>query len=159
MSKRFTDTGKYRKPFIRGLQGPYKVLWDYLYHECDHAGIWDVEWDVMQIRIGTDLPVDYKKAIEFFNTGEVRVKELDGGKKWLVVPFVGFQYGELNSENRVHNSVITRLEKYGIKGLGSPLQRAKDKDKDKDIDKDKDKDAKIEIPESLNTPDFLKAWA
>jgi len=26
MPKRFTDTEKWKKPFIRGLQGPYKLL-------------------------------------------------------------------------------------------------------------------------------------
>ena len=47
--KRFTDTDKYKKPFIRGLKGAYKLLWDYLYHECDNAGVWIDDFDVAQI--------------------------------------------------------------------------------------------------------------
>jgi hypothetical protein len=141
MAKRFTDTNKYKKPFIRGLQGAYKLLWDYLYHDCDHAGIWIVDFEIAQILIGNDMPVNKKDAIKFFNDGEQRIIEVDNGKKWFIPSFIEFQYGELNPENRAHNSVITILKKYNlwndtkglIKGLTRGLQGRKDKDKDKDI--------------------------
>ena len=133
MSKRFTDTNKYKKPFIRGLQGAYKLLWDYLYHDCDHAGIWIVDFDVAQIYIGQDMPVNKSDALKFFNEGEKRIIEFDNGKKWFIPSFIEFQYGELNEQNRAHNSVITILNKnnlYKNKPLRSPLEGAKDKDKD-----------------------------
>ncbi|MCH8479173.1 MAG: hypothetical protein LAT56_14705 [Wenzhouxiangella sp.] len=145
MSKRFTDTEKYKKPFIRSLQGPYKLLWDYLYHDCDHAGIWIVDFDIAQIYIGADMPVNKEDALKYFNEGEQRIVEFSGGKKWFIKPFIDFQYGELNPNNRVHKSVISKLKKENLskpdKGLISPLQRAKDKDKDKFKDKDKDKES------------------
>lgn len=146
MAKRFTDTDKYKKAFIRGLQGPYKLLWDYLYHECDHAGIWEVEWDVMQLRLGEDMHVEYHDALAYFNKGKERVVEIQEGKKWLIVPFIEIQYGELSDDNRVHNSVILMLKKYNvyekIKGLIRPLEGCKDKDKDKDKDNKKRKKSK-----------------
>jgi hypothetical protein len=139
MAKRFTDTEKYKKQFIRGLPGPYKLLWDYLYHDCDHAGIWQVDFEVAQIYLGKDMPVNQTDALKLFNKDEERIVILNNGSKWFIKPFVDFQYGELNSDNRVHHSVITALKKEGAyKGLTSPLQRAKDKDKEKDKDKDKD---------------------
>jgi hypothetical protein len=153
MSKRLTDTNKYKKPFIRGLQGAYKLLWDYLYHDCDHAGIWIVDFEIAQVYLGQDMKVNKSDALKFFNQGETRIVELENSTKWFIVPFIEFQYGILNNENRAHNSVIQILRKYNIwdedeksinKGLLSPLEGCKDMDiviiKDKDIDEE----AKIE---------------
>jgi len=138
MAKRFTDTNKYKKPFIRGLQGAYKLLWDYLYHDCDHAGIWIVDFDIAQLYLGKDMPVNKIDALKYFNADEKRIVEIDGGKKWFIPSFIEFQYGELNEQNRAHNSVILVLKKYNLykknKPLISPLQGAMDKDKDKDMD-------------------------
>jgi len=142
MSKRFTDTNKYKKPFIRGLQGAYKLLWDYLYHDCDHAGIWIVDFQIAQIYIGDDMPINKNDALKYFNDGEIRIIEIDNNTKWFIPSFISFQYGILSEENRAHNSVIQILKKYELwnKGLITPLQGRKDKDKDMDKDKDKDMD-------------------
>lgn len=154
MSKRFTDTEKYKKPFIRSLKGPYKLLWDYLYHDCDHSGIWIVDFDIAQIYLGSDMPVNEDDALRYFNEGEERVIPFSGSKKWFIPPFIDFQYGSLNPDNRVHKSVINRLKKENLlktyKGLVSPLEGCKDKDKYKDEDKDKDKDS--ENSENLDEP-------
>lgn len=143
MAKRFIDTDLFRKPLMRGLQGPYKVLWIYLLCECDHAGVWDVELDVASMRLGVKLdPVKCASAI-----GD-SIVQIDGGRKWWIPEFVAFQYGVLNPANRVHASVIGTLAKYGIdpltlkkeapsKDLESPLEGAKDKDMDKDKDQEK----------------------
>lgn len=137
MAKRFIDTGLFRKPSIRAMKAPYKALFIYLLCECDHAGVWDVELDVAETRLGMKL--DSAKAIAELGGSVV---ELDGGAKWWLVDFVDFQYGELNPSNRVHASVLNRLSSIGIdlknKPLTSPLQGAKDKDKDKDKEKERE---------------------
>jgi len=149
MPKRFTDTNKYKKPFIRGLKGPYKLLWDYLYHDCDHAGIWIVDFEIAQIYIGDDMPINKEAALKYFNNGEKRIIEIHNGSKWFVPDFVEFQYGELQETNRAHNSVIAILRKYNLldkiknKGHISSLEGAKDKDKDKDKNKEMDKDKEL----------------
>lgn len=140
MSKRFVDTDKYKKSFIKSLPAPYKILWDYICLDCNHAGIWIKDFEVAQIRIGKDCVVDEKIALEYFNLGEDRIIIINGGSKWFIKPFIDFQYGFLNEDNRVHLSIINALKKEGIKPLTSPLQGAKDKDMDKDKDKDQDKD-------------------
>ncbi len=134
MAKRFTDTNKYKKPFIRGLQGAYKLLWDYLYHDCDHAGIWIVDFEIAQIYIGSDMPINKEDALRYFNKDKSRIVLFDNNKKWFIPSFVNFQYGILNEENRAHKSVILILKKN--KGLISSLKGYKDKDKDKDKDKE-----------------------
>lgn len=143
MAKRFTDTNKYKRPFYRSLQGPYKLLWDYLYHDCDQAGIWIVDFEVAQIYLGSDMPVDREIALKVFNNGEKKIIPFDDGKKWFIPSFIEFQYGELNPENRAHNSVLNELKKYKIKissirPLKAPSEGAKDKDKDKDMVKELD---------------------
>ncbi len=136
MAKRFIDTDLFRKPLMRSLQAPYKVLWVYLLCECDHAGIWDVELDVAAMRLG--VKIDPAKCLAAFGTAIV---EIDGGKKWWIPEFVAFQYGTLNPANKVHASVLSMLGKHDInpndqgatKPLASPLEGAKEKDTVKDM--------------------------
>ena len=133
MAKRMTDTDKWKKPFIKSLPTEYKLFWLYLLDDCDHAGIWQVELEVANTRLG--LHLSQKKILGFLAE---RIVEFDNGTKWFLPDFVSFQYGKLNPLNRAHLSVVSQLDKYEllkylpekIKGLGSPLQGAKDKDKD-----------------------------
>ena len=148
MAKRFTDTDLFKKKFIRGLQGAYKLLWIYIYHDCNHAGIWEVDLEVASIRIG--YPLDISEALTVFENRVIPVGK--DNEKWFITSFIEFQYGELNPENRAHNSAIKILSKYEIdyktltiKGHTSPLQGGKDKDKDKDKDKAQPKDLKMVI--------------
>lgn len=141
MSKRFADTDKYKKPFMRGLPAAYKLLWDYICLDCNNSGIWQVDFDVAQIRIGTDAPIEQSKALAVFNMGEERIRVLNGGSKWFIVPFVEFQYGELDHECRPHRPVIKELEHFGLIPYQKGIERVSNtlEDKDKDMDKDKDK--------------------
>lgn len=153
MAKRFTDTEKWKKPFIRGLQGPYKLLWLYICDDCDHAGIWQVDIDVAQIRIGEKISI--ADAINAFGD---KIVIFDNGNKWFIPSFIEFQYPSgLNPENRAHTSIIHLLEKYDLtnlknKPLKSPLQGRKDMDMVKDMVKDKEqaKEKKPTIDEFLS---------
>lgn len=162
MAKRFTDTDKWKKPFIRAMKAPYKLLWLYIIDECNHAGIWEVDFDVAEIKIGEKL--NKETALAQLSG---KVFSFDGGEKWFIPDFIEFQYGTLNPENRVHKSVLDLLTKYSLldirtdenKPLASPLEGVKDKDKDKDKSKDKEKDkesAKIILP--FDSEDFKTAW-
>jgi hypothetical protein len=152
MAKRFTDTDKWKKAFVRSMKAPYKLLWLYILDECDHAGIWHVDLEVAQIRTGEKLKLD--TALSVFKN---KIIVFDGGDKWFIPDFISFQYGELNPANRAHNSVIQLLKKYNLiidnKPLTSPLQGAMDmdKEKEKDMDKDMDKDKEGEN-ENLEKP-------
>jgi len=118
MPKRFTDTDKWKKPFIRGLQGAYKLLWFYILDDCDHAGIWQVDFEVARIRTGEQI--DKQSAINAFGD---RIEIFAEGSKWFLRDFIEFQYGQLSDKNRMHLSVINILTKNNIgayKGLISP---------------------------------------
>ncbi len=133
MAKRYTDTDKWKKDFMKSLPIEYKTFFLYLCDECDHAGIWHVEMEIVAARLGASLSKE--KALKLYKG---RVFEFDNGTKWLVLDFIIFQYGVLKEANKVHASVLDRLNKYNllgtIKGLPSSLQGAKDNDKDNDND-------------------------
>ncbi len=121
MAKRFSDTDKWKKPFIRGLQGAYKLLWLYLLDDCDLAGVWQVDLEVASIRIGEK--VTEKEALKFF-AGRVHV--FDEGTKWWIKDFCSFQYGELKETNRMHLAVIAIIKKNNLdiqQGASEPLPR------------------------------------
>ena len=151
MAKRFTDTEKWKKPFIRGLQGAYKLLWLYICDDCDHAGIWQVDIEVAQIRIGEKI--DSKEAVKSFDE---KIIIFDKGNKWFIPSFLEFQYPSgLNPDNRAHNSVIILLEKYSLiiskdKPLISPSEGSMDMDMVKDMDKDMVKgEKKVKFKENI----------
>jgi hypothetical protein len=151
MAKRFTDTEKWKKPFIRGLQGAYKLLWLYICDDCDHAGIWQVDIEVAAIRIGEKI--DLKEAIKSFDE---KIIIIDKGNKWFIPSFLEFQYPSgLNSDNRAHNSVIILLEKYNLrisnnKPLISPSEGSMDMDMVKDMDMDMVKaEKKVKFKENI----------
>ncbi len=153
MSKRFTDTEKWKKQFIKGLPLEYKIFWLFLLDECDNAGIWHVEIEIAEIRLGVKLSSE--KARGLF--GE-RVVVFDDGNKWFLPDFISFQYVSLNSENKALRDVIVRLQKHDLVkhfektkkhekggsegGLNPPMDKDKDKDKEKDKEEKEETDFK-----------------
>lgn len=173
MAKRFTDSLKYKKKFFRELPGPYKLLWDFLYHDCDNCGIWIVDFDIAQKYVGKDMPIDQTTSLQLFNSDDERIIEIDGGEKWFLPGFIEFQYVHLSEKNRAHIPVISALKKFNllnpdfslikkIKGDTGPLQGAKDKakEKDREMEKDKDKEkAKEKSPdEKFVVPQMCNRW-
>lgn len=143
MAKRFTDTEKWKKPFIKGLKAPYKLLWFYVCDDCDYAGIWQVDIEVAQIRIGET--VNEKSAISFFKE---KIVLIENGTKWFIPSFLEFQYPSgLSANNKAHIGIIQTLKKYNLidenlkapsKPLGSPLNGAKDMDMVKEMEMEKE---------------------
>jgi len=158
MAKRFTDSRKYSDPWFRKLTPLYKCFWEYLLNTCDHAGIWKIDFELSSFCIGEKI--EESAAIAFFGK---RIVVLSS-EKWFIPKFIEFQYGDLQENNRVHQSVISILKKEGAyKGRNSTLLGCKDKDKDKDKDKnkDKDKDNNKELeksPYSIFEYTILKMW-
>jgi hypothetical protein len=162
MAKRFTDTEKWKKDFIRALPAEYKLLWLYITDDCTNAGIWEVEIEVAELRLGIKLSKE--KARGLFQT---KVVELDNGTKWFIPDFINFQYGQLTTNNRAHLPVISTLKKLSLltddfklkkeikEDLG-PLQGAKDKEKEMEMDMDMEKD---KMPgEKFIVPQMCEVW-
>lgn len=141
MAKRFTSTDKWGDPWFRKLPNEYKCLWDYICCGCDIAGIWKVDFDLVNFCL-CNSDITSEKALELFNNGKERIRVLNSGSSWLVVDFVFFQYGKLGEANRVHVAVKNKLKAFGIEleerqdpepevqlELVTPQPAAKDKQK------------------------------
>ncbi len=142
MAKRLTDTEKWKKALIRGLPAAYKLLWFYICDDCNHAGIWEVDFEVAQVRVGEKL--DPNKALDLLQT---KVLVFDAGRKWFIPSFVTFQYKNIKAQDRATKSVVDLLLKYNLidadynivtieedpnKGLTRPIDGCKGMVKDKD---------------------------
>ncbi len=146
MAKRFTDSNKWDKASFMALPAPYKLAFIYLCDKCDHAGIWDINIELLNVHTGLKLTLD--ELLLALRSNIERLSET----KLSITGFIEFQYGELKPSNRVHLSVIHILEKIKKnKPLPSPYLGAKDKDKEKDMDMDQEKE-KDKEPEKIIKP-------
>ena len=128
MAKRFIDTKMWDKAWFRRLTPKTKLIWIYLLTRCDHAGIWDADWEAAEFFIGDK--VNYRRLPKIITD---KMQEIDGGNQYYIPSFIEFQYGELRENSKPHLSVLKRLKDKGLLTL-------KDKDKDKVKDKVKVKD-------------------
>ena len=55
MAKRFTDTEIWKKRWFRKLPPRIKCLWYYLKDNCDHAGSFDFDTEVISLLIGEEV--------------------------------------------------------------------------------------------------------
>ena len=139
MAKRFTDSEKWKDSWFMDLPSKYKLFWLYILDECNHAGIWKVNFKVAIFYIGENLEYSEVKR-----TLQDRILILDDNY-WYIEKFIKFQYKcdiqGLKVRNKAHLSVLNILNEYDkFKPLVSPLLGVKDKDKDKDKDLDKEKE-------------------
>lgn len=131
MAKRFIDTKMWDKAWFRRLTPKYKAVWLYLLTRCDHAGIWDADWEAAEFLIGE--AVNYN---ELPGAIKEKMQSIQGDDQYFIPSFVEFQYGELKENSKPHLSVIKRLEE---KGLDTLKAKYKDKEEDKNKKKDKEK--------------------
>lgn len=104
MAKRFIDTKIWDKAWFRRLTPKNKLFWIYLLTRCDHAGIWDADWEASEFLIGEwvnydELPEEIKEKMIY----------LKGDNQFFIPSFISFQYGQLKENSKPHLSVIKRL--------------------------------------------------
>ena len=149
MAKRLTDSEKWKKQWFRKLPLHLKCFWFYILDSCNHAGIWDVDYETASYFIGKKIT---ENDIEnYFYDHLVLINE----KKIFIVDYNNFQYGSFNKNVKAHKSAIDILNKYNLlnddltlnlnsclrvrEELDNRLITGMDMDKDKDKNKDKDK--------------------
>ena len=105
MAKRFIDTKIWDKAWFRKLSPKNKLFWIYLLTRCDHAGIWDADWEAAEFLIGEWVDFD---ELPTAITG--KMKFIKGEDQYFIPAFIDFQYGELKENSKPHLSVIKRLK-------------------------------------------------
>ena len=139
MSKRFTESEKWRDPWFRRLSPGVKLAWSYISDNCDAAGVWNADKEMAEFSIGQAVPWD--KVLE---ACEGKIEVLANGS-WLLTDFIAFQYGTLTPDCRPHLKIIRLCEQHGIlpdtlsKGYSKTIHSLQEEDKDKDKEEDKDK--------------------
>lgn len=108
MAKRFTDTNKWRNEWFKGLSPHAKLIWVYLCDDCDHAGIWMSDFEVMSIRTG--IKIDEAKFKEWLGQKVIKVDP----SRYFVPSFFDFQYGASKEGFRAKQSALASLQKYGL---------------------------------------------
>lgn len=119
MAKRTTDSEKYRKHWFRGLPPLIKLFWDYLYHECNHAGIWIVDFDMARLLIGQEYDEEetYKALMK-------KVYPFEEGRKWFVPAYIKWHYNNnIYSPSSTITSARNILEKYDLLGVLEEYQK------------------------------------
>lgn len=146
MAKRFTDTNKWKDSWYRSLKIKYKLAWSYLLDDCDQAGVWKADFDLLSFMVGDKIKED-----EFCIVFGDRLLKV-AADKYLIKKFIYFQYGELTSKNTMYSKVLTCLKEVGIDGLHiphrsptlSPIDGVKEEEEDKYKVKVKEEEEKEE---------------
>lgn len=152
MSKRFTDTDKWDRPWFLSLPPEYKALWEYIRDKCDRAGVWYVNFELAAYLI--KAPIDPATARQLFDK---QIEPIGDGSRWFIPSFIDFQYGHLSPDNRAHTAIIERLTELKLgayKTLPRVLQDPMEKDKEK---KKKSLSLSLEGGVGETIPDDLKA--
>ncbi|MEO5367895.1 MAG: hypothetical protein H7831_16345 [Magnetococcus sp. WYHC-3] len=139
MSKRFSDTAIWSKPWFREMAPLEKVAWFYILANCDAVGVWDADLKLAEFCIGG--PVNWDGLRKSAN-GNIEV--LKNGK-WFLPDFVSFQYGELKEECRPHAHYLSLLEHHGLKervskGYPKGIHTLKEKEKEIELEKEEEKE-------------------
>ena len=149
MAKRFTDSDKWNKASFHKWSSKTKFLWMYLCDRCDHAGLWDPNFELLEFHLGFST-----NAEEISSLFGDRVSWTQSGKLYLTT-FFEFQYGAFDkAKSKCALSALSRLEKEGLfKPLANPYLRVKDTDTDTDtdLDKDTDKETRSQLAATLRT--------
>lgn len=152
MAKRFTDNEKWKDAWFMDLPSKYKLFWLYILDECNHAGIWKVNFKVASFHIGEHL--EYSELNRILKD---RITILND-EYWYIDKFIKYQYKceikDLNPKNKAHLSIIKLLNEYQkFKPLTSPFLGVKDKDKD-NIDINNNKGHEFFLKESLKPTEW-----
>ena len=132
MSKRFTATEKWDKPWFRKLAPRLKCLWQFLCDRCDQAGVIEIDWELASFQVGEDVSADDLAAFDG------KIVTLKDGKLWLKT-FIEFQYGNLSETCPAHKPVFRAIEKHSLLiGYQYPIGRLQEEEEEKEEEKEEE---------------------
>jgi hypothetical protein len=152
MGKRFIDTAIWDKEWFQNLDPPEKCAWYYLLSRCDAVGVWDVNLPAAEFFVHSKI--DWKALMTKSNGNIEKISD----KKWWLVDFCAFQYGELRKECKPHVSYIGMLRKHGLfervcKGYRKSIGTLQEKEKEKELEKE---EQRVTEKQALRAAEKLK---
>jgi hypothetical protein len=176
MSKRFTDTEKWKDDWFLSLSNDEKVAWFWLLDNCNHAGICKPSIGLLNFMCRTNYTED-----QLIQIMDERVVKFEG--MWFIPKFLKFQYGTLVSNMPAVKSVVKELKAKKLLDFSKafvevpllneshesdnssttvteqlPNSSLTVKDKDKDKDKDIDK-VKVLLDITPFSENFRQTWS
>jgi hypothetical protein len=132
MAKRLTDTEKWNDDWYISLSNDYRIIWQWLLDNCNHAGI--CKRSIKLVNLMCNTTIQESELIENMDGRVIAINNL-----WFIPKFLKFQYPTLQSNKPVIISVIKELEKHNLfnhipESFGNHYLIIKDKSKDKDKD-------------------------
>lgn len=132
MAKRLTDTEKWNDDWYISLSNDYRIIWQWLLDNCNHAGICKRSIRLLNLMCNTQTT---EENLILVMENRVIIKE----NNWFIPKFLKFQYASLHSNRPVIISVVKELEKHDLlsfipESFGNDYLIIKDKSKDKDKD-------------------------
>lgn len=162
MSKRFISTEMFSDSWFMNVSVENKLFFIYLITNCDHAGIIDINWKLIEFQTGIKgISKGLSTVTQQFGCRLMHLRD----NYYFIPKFIDFQYGSrLRPEVNAHLSVIRRLAEFGLSyedckihhqapvlnssptveqlfdNCSSTLEQELDNSRARDQDKDKDKD-------------------
>jgi len=111
MAKRFIDTTYFKSPFVRQLDFKMKAFYLFVICDCDGAGIWNADFEIASLYIGTKITQsEFKKS--FLETN--KAIDLKNGR-YFFPDFIEHQYPKgLSNHNPAQKNFISELIKYSL---------------------------------------------
>jgi hypothetical protein len=155
MAKRLTDTEKWNDDWYISLDNDYRIIWQWLLDNCNHAGI--CKRSIKLLNLMCNTCISEEKLIEVMEGRVIIVIN-----NWFIPKFLKFQYTTLQSNKPVIISVVKELEKNNLltmipESFGNDYLIIKDKSKDKDKDNSLTKKQKFEENEEFKPSGNFKA--
>ncbi len=108
MSKRFTDTKKWKNSWFRTLPKEAKLAWSYICDECESHGLMKMDYGLASFQL--DFILTRNDLIKWFAE---KLYHLDS-EKFVIVPFFEFQYGESKDSWSAKVTAKKKLELLGF---------------------------------------------
>lgn len=108
MAKRLTDTSKWKRPWFQSLSRDAKLVWLFLCDDCDHAGIWIADFELMSLRLGIHL--NEAKLAQMIGSKLVKLS----ADRYFIPSFFEFQYQYAKDGFKAKQSALKALRYWNL---------------------------------------------
>lgn len=111
MSKRFTDTEKWKDEWFLELDNNHRIVWQYLVDNCTNAGRW--KKNIKHLNFCCNVELALKELLDLLGD-----RAVDYPSFIFIPKFLKYQYGRgLNSNKPIMLSVREELKQYSLSSL------------------------------------------
>jgi hypothetical protein len=111
--RRLVDIRKWVKPWYHTAPGKLKLAWDYTQDQCDHCGLWYVNFTLLSQQTGFEVTKD--EFVAQFGERLVELKSPDNEEVFFFPCYLQEQYPKgLSLASNVHKAVLETIQRYRL---------------------------------------------